>query len=63
MLINNSTAHGFKYTLPLLQNFREKFLPPNITRTLQPLDAGILLWLKTKYEGRPFLRAFKNIVA
>ena len=61
MLIDNSSAYGIADSLPPLRNVRVKFLPPNKTSRVQPLDAGIIAWVKAKYKRRLLFRVFDNI--
>lgn len=63
LLIDNCSAHGKKEDLPFLQNVRVEFLPPNTTSKVQPLDAGIIAWVKRRYKRRLLLRVFENIEA
>lgn len=48
MIIDNRTAHpkieGIKKAIDLL------FLPPNTTAALQPMDQGVIRFLKAKYR-------------
>lgn len=60
LLIDNFSAHGTPETMPTLQNVRVKFLPPNTTSKVQPVDAGIIAWLKAKYWHRSLFRVFEN---
>lgn len=46
-----------------MQNVRVEFLPPNTTSRVQPLDAGIIAWVKAKYKRRLLLRVFENLEA
>lgn len=61
LLIDNCSAHGKQETLPVLQNVRVEYLPPNTTSKVQPLDAGVIAWVKRKYKRRLLLRVFDNI--
>eukprot|EP00171_Calliarthron_tuberculosum_P004123 IDg4123t1 len=61
LMIDNCSAHGKRETLPPLRNVRVDFLPPNTTSKVQPLDAGIIAWIKAKYKRRLLLRVFDNI--
>lgn len=61
LLIDNCSAHGKEETMPHLDNVRVLFLPPNTTSKVQPLDAGIIAWVKNKYRTRLLLRVFDNI--
>lgn len=61
LLIDNCSAHGTADSLPPLRNVRVQFLPPNTTSRVQPLDAGIIAWVKAKYKRRLLFRVFDNI--
>lgn len=61
LLVDNCSAHGKKDTLPPLRNVRVEFLPPNTTSKVQPLDAGVIAWVKAKYKRRLLFRVFDNI--
>lgn len=61
LLIDNCSAHGKDGTLPPLRHVRVEFLPPNATSKVQPLDAGIIAWVKGKYKRRLLFRVFDNI--
>lgn len=61
LLIDNCSAHGCKSSIPELQNVLVEFLPPNTTSKIQPLDAGIIAWVKAKYKRRLLLRVFENL--
>ena len=47
MFIDNCTAHK---DVPSLENIELKYLPPNTTSILQPLDQGIVENFKTLYR-------------
>lgn len=47
MFIDNCSAHG---DIPNLSNIQIKFLPPNSTSKLQPLDQGIIRCFKSNYR-------------
>lgn len=61
LLLDNCSAHGTEDDLPPLQNVRVIFLPPNTTSRIQPLDAGIIAWVKRRYRRRLLFRVFENI--
>lgn len=61
LLVDNCSAHGKHNTLPELSNVRVEFLPPNTTSKVQPLDAGIIAWVKNRYRRRLLMRVFDNI--
>lgn len=48
-------------SLPPLRNVRVSILPPNTTSRVQPLDAGIITWVKANYNHRLLFRVFYNI--
>ncbi|XP_013164004.1 PREDICTED: tigger transposable element-derived protein 6-like isoform X2 [Papilio xuthus] len=54
MFIDNCTAHG---EIPKLKNIKIKYLPPNTTSKLQPLDQGIIQSFKMHY-GKEIVRRF-----
>ncbi|KAK8757742.1 hypothetical protein V5799_004625 [Amblyomma americanum] len=49
MLLGNCSAHN---TVTGLDNIEVVFLPPNTTSALQPMDGGIIQYVKTKYRRR-----------
>lgn len=57
LLLDNCSAHGTEETLPDLENVQIMFLPPNTTSVLQPMDAGIIATLKTRYRKLQYERA------
>lgn len=61
LMVDNCSAHGSIGVLPPLQNVEVFFLPPNTTSHLQPLDAGIIAALKSKFRRRILFRVFDNI--
>lgn len=61
LLLDNCSAHGKAEDLPPLHNIRVIFLPPNTTSKVQPLDAGIIAWVKRRYRRRLLFRVFENI--
>jgi hypothetical protein len=48
LLLDNATSH--KAPAALLSNIKLHFLPPNMTSSLQPLDAGIINSFKSHYR-------------
>lgn len=44
-----------------MQKVRVESLPPNATSQVQPLDAGIIDWVKANYKRRLLLQDFANI--
>lgn len=63
VLFDNYSAHESKDTLPSLQKVRVEFFQPNTTSKVQPLDAGIIAWVKAKYKLRLLLRGFESFEA
>lgn len=61
LLVENCSTHGKKENFPPLQNVCVKFLPPDTTRKMQPLDAGIIAWVKTRYKRRVLFSVFENL--
>ena len=61
MLVDNCTAHDNKESLPELQNVRVEYLSPKNTGKAQPLDVGIIAWVKSKYKRRILFCVFENI--
>lgn len=45
----NCTAHGKEDSLSTLKNIQVSFIPPNTTRRVQRLDAGVIAWIKRRY--------------
>lgn len=60
-LIDNWSTHGNAKSIPQLQNDCVEILPHNATSHVQPLDAGIIAWVKATYKRRLLLRLFDNI--
>lgn len=50
-----------KENLPQLNKTGIKFLPPKITKKVQPFYAGIMAWVNAKYNRRLLFRTFDNI--
>lgn len=48
LFIDNCTAHN---NIPLLQNVKVLFFPPNMTSVVQPMDQGVIRNLKHFYWG------------
>lgn len=63
LLIDNCSAHGSEQSLPAVDNVDVVFLPPNTTSKLQPLDAGIIAALKTRYRKWQYERALDCVDA
>lgn len=47
--------------MPTLCNVWVEFLPANTTSKVQPLDSGIIAWVKSKYKILLLLCVFDNI--
>ena len=63
LLLDNCSAHGSAESLPNLSNVDYQFLRPNTTSKLQPLDAGIIAALKTRYREKQYDHALDCIDA
>ena len=61
LFVDNCSAHGSEEVLPELQHVDVRFLPPNTTSRLQPLDSGVIATFKAKFRGRLLFRVFENI--
>lgn len=61
LLVDNCSAHGKKGDISILQNVRVRFLPPHTTSRVEPLNVGIIAWVKAKYKRRLLLRFFGNL--
>lgn len=61
LLVDNFTAHGKKEEMPPLDNVRAEFLLQKTTSKLQSLYAGIIAWLKEKYNRRLLFRVLENV--
>lgn len=48
MLIDNCSAH--KKDIPIYSNIKLLLFPPNMTSVLQPLDQGIIAWVKCRFR-------------
>ena len=57
LVLDNCSAHGDIETMPNLLNVVVLFLPKNTTSRLQPLDAGIIASVKTRYKHLKIQRA------
>ncbi len=55
LFIDNCSAHT---DLPTLSNIRIKFLPPNTTSKLQPLDQGFIKNFESLYRKEWFEKLF-----
>ena len=49
LIINNCPAHPILENLPQI---KPVFLPPNTTPVIQPMDQGIIKWVKVHYRIR-----------
>lgn len=58
MFIDNCTAHG---EVPNLKNIKIKYLPPNTTSKLQPLDQGIIQSFKMQYRKEVVRRFLADV--
>ncbi|XP_064459053.1 tigger transposable element-derived protein 6-like [Ornithodoros turicata] len=58
LLLDNCSAH---HTTCKLQNIEVRFLPPNTTSRLQPLDQGIIKAFKVGYRRRLLQRLLINL--
>lgn len=58
MFIDNCTAHG---EIPNLKNIKIKYLPPNTTSKLQPLDQGIIQSFKMHYRKEVVRRVLADV--
>lgn len=61
--IENCSVHGKEEILSVLQNVGVEFLRPKTKRKVQPLDDGIIAWVKERYKRRLLLRVFENMDA
>lgn len=61
LLIDNCSAHGGKETIPELSNVTVIYFHPNTTSKLQPLDAGIIAAVKTRYRKSQLERVLDMI--
>ena len=63
LLLDNGSAHGNVETIPPLTNVEIVFLPPNTTAKLQPMDAGVIAYLKRGYRKWQYEMAVDNLNA
>lgn len=61
LLIDNCSAHGSQDVFTSSQYVEVYFLPPNTTRKIQPLDAGTISAIKSKFRRRLLFKVFENI--
>ena len=52
LVIDNACDHGYAESIPILFTTDVIFLPPGTTSRLQPLDAGIISFLKQNYRQK-----------
>lgn len=52
LLLEICSAHGKIESLPQLTSVTVRFLPPNSTSRLQPVDDGVIDALKVRYRRR-----------
>ena len=57
LLVDNASCHGRSETLPTLANVDVIYLPKNTTSRTQPLDAGVIASVKSRYRKRQLERA------
>ena len=60
LLLDNASSHDH---IPELSNVTMKFLPPNTTAHLQPMDGGIIQNLKSfycRYQSQHYLRCLES---
>ncbi|PXF48371.1 Tigger transposable element-derived protein 6 [Gracilariopsis chorda] len=57
LLLDNFSGHGTAGCLPPFSAVQVKYLPPNTTSKLQPMDAGIIACLKPRYRSVQYNRA------
>lgn len=61
LLVNNCSAHGKVDTLPALAHVRVEFLSSNTTSKVEPIDNGIIAFVKNRYRRRLSFRVFDDI--
>lgn len=61
LLIKYCSAHGTVDARSPLCNVRVQFIPPNKASLVQPLDAAVIEWVKSKYKRRLLFPVFDNI--
>ena len=60
LLLDNAASHNLESDV-ILTNIRLKYLPPNTTSVLQPLDAGIIRSFKCIYKNK-LVESFLNSI-
>ena len=50
LFVDNCSAHGAPTNLPELRHIRIDFLLKNTTSILQPVDLGVIAWIKLRYK-------------
>lgn len=55
------SAHGSQQTLPQSENVRVGFFSPYTTGKMQPLDTGIIAWVKARHRHRLLFWTSENI--
>lgn len=63
LLTDNCTAHAKEDSLPTLQSVQVSIISPNTTSRVQPLDAGVIAWIKRRYKRWILLSDFDNLEA
>lgn len=61
MFVDNASIHGNNSNLPLLNNMCVEFLPPLTTSILQPLNQGVIVFLKGQQKRKFAQRAIDLI--
>lgn len=63
LFFENCSEHRTKESLPDLQNFEVRALPPITTSPIQPSRVGTMVAVKENFRGRLSIRVFDNIDA
>lgn len=63
IFLENCPRHGRPTSLPELQSFTVRFIRPNVTRRIHPMDARIIAELKAYYRSRLVSLNLDNIDA
>lgn len=61
LLVDSFSIYGNKVALPRLYNLPVKFLTYNSTNKVQPLNAGIIAWVKNTFCRRSLFRVFDSL--
>ena len=70
MILDNASSHvvssakvgkSYGFSTLGLSNMTLVFLPPNVTSVIQPLDQGIIAYLKIQYKKKLFAVGFVTI--